>query len=275
LHPLERGNKEMSMSFTRILAPLLLVSIVSLPALQPCVVKAADAPPAPETAAPEKPAPSAPAKPPVQLPPIVQPQYDGTPVPAPEGAVILFDGKDLSKWKQDPKKGATDQSDAPRWKLGEGYMEVVPGTGFLICRERLEGNLHLHIEWATPAEVKGKGQGRGNSGVFIGGFPEVQVLDSFENETYPTGQASALYSYRVPLANASRKPGEWQCYDIIVERPVIKDGAVVQKARITVRHNNVLVQDKVEVGGQDTGGTLSFQDHGNPVRYRNIWYKAL
>jgi hypothetical protein len=189
--------------------------------------------------------------------------------------VILFDGKDLAKWKQDPKKDAVDPSDAPRWKLADGYVEVVPGTGYLKSREAIVGSVHLHIEWATPAEVKGKGQGRGNSGVFIGGFPEVQVLDSYENVTYPDGQASALYQYRVPMANASKKPGEWQCYDIIVERPVMKDGQVTQKARITVRHNNVLVQDKVEVNSKDASGTLSFQDHGNPVRFRNIWYKAL
>ncbi|MEZ5300054.1 MAG: DUF1080 domain-containing protein [Verrucomicrobiales bacterium] len=203
------------------------------------------------------------------LPKVVEPQYDGEPVPAPEGATVLFDGKDVTGWKQGKGDGEV------KWKVGDGYMEVVRGTGFLRTKEPIKGSVHLHIEWATPAEVKGSGQGRGNSGVFIGGFPEVQVLDSYENETYPDGQAGALYKHSVPLVNASKKPGEWQCYDILIERPVIEDGKVVQKARLTVRHNNVLVQDKVEFGGNAIEGTLGLQDHGNPVRYRNIWYKPI
>lgn len=207
------------------------------------------------------------------LPPVVEPQYDGALVPAPEGAIILFEGKDLSRWAQTPRKDAPDQSDAPKWKVENGYMEVVPKTGYLRTREKVISSGHLHLEWATPAEVKGSGQGRGNSGVFIGGFPEVQVLDSYENTTYPDGQAGALYKRSIPLVNASRKPGEWQCYDITIERAVIADGKVVKPARITVKHNNVLIQDGWETNNRDQDGTLSLQDHGNPVRYRNIWFK--
>ncbi len=152
-------------------------------------------------------------------------------------------------------------------------MEVVPKTGFLRTREKVITSGHLHIEWATPAVVKGNGQGRGNSGVFIGGFPEVQVLDSYENTTYPDGQAGALYKRSIPLVNACRKPGEWQCYDITIERAVIKDGKVTKPARLTVKHNNVLIQDGYETNNRELTGTLGLQDHGNPVRYRNIWFK--
>lgn len=206
-------------------------------------------------------------------PPVAASQYNGEPVPAPAGAIVLFDGKDVSKWAGE-KKGA-DQTDAVKWKVENGWIQVVPGTGSLRTREPLKGDVHLHIEWATPAEVKGSGQGRGNSGVFIGGFPEVQVLDSWENDTYPDGQAAALYGHNPPTVNVSRKPGEWQCYDIIVERARMENGKVSRKARISVRHNNVLVQDKIEFGGSDQEGGLSFQDHSNPMRFRNIWVKPL
>jgi Domain of Unknown Function (DUF1080) len=206
-------------------------------------------------------------------PKVVAPQYDGAPVAAPADAVVLFDGKDLTKWKQQGKKDAPD--DLPKWKVENGYAEVVRGTGTMATREPIKGDVHLHIEWATPAEVKGNSQGRGNSGVFIGGFPEVQVLDSWENDTYPDGQAAALYGQQPPLVNASKKPGDWQCYDITIERAKIEDGKMTQKARLTVKHNGVLVQDKVEFDNKAQEGILSFQDHGNPVRYRNIWYRPL
>ena len=162
-----------------------------------------------------------------------------------------------------------------KWKVENGYVQVVPGSGTMRTREPLKGDFILHIEWATPAEVKGSGQGRGNSGVFIGGFPEVQVLDSWENDTYPDGQAAALYGHSPPRVNVSRKPGEWQCYDITVERARVENGKVTRKARITVLHNNVPVQDKVEFDGQEKEGALSLQDHGNPMRFRNMWVKPL
>ena len=206
-------------------------------------------------------------------PPIVTPAPAGAPVPAPADAIALFDGKDLSLWKQQKAKEGED--DTARWKLTEDYMEVVSGTGQHVCRKKLVGDIQLHLEWATPKEVKGKGQGRGNSGIFIEGFPEVQVLDSFDNDTYPDGQAGGLYGQYPPLVNACRPPGEWQTYDIIIERAIEKDGEMVRKARLTVIHNGVVIQAGREFNNRTTEGTLSMQDHGNPVRYRNIWYRPL
>lgn len=208
-------------------------------------------------------------------PPVVAPQHDGQPVPAPVGATVLFGGKDLAAWMHEPKKGATNASDAAKWKVADGFFEIVPGTGTMRTREAIKGDAHLHIEWATPAEVKGQSQGRGNSGVFLGGFPELQVLDSFENDTYPDGQAAAFYGQHPPLVNASRRPGEWQCYDITIERARVESGKVARKARLTVKHNGVLVQDAIEFDTRAQEGTLSFQDHGNPIRFRNIWVKPL
>lgn len=206
-------------------------------------------------------------------PVVVEPKYDGQPVPAPEGSVVIFDGKDASSWKQQPDKREADQTDRFRWKVEGGYMEVVPRTGMVSTRERLITSSHLHIEWATPAEVKGNGQGRGNSGVFIEGFPELQVLDSYNNKTYPDGQAAAFYKRQPPAVNASRGPGKWQSYDIFIERAKVENGKVTQPATITVKHNNVLVQDQLEIPGAVQAGTLKLQDHLNPVRFRNIWFQ--
>lgn len=206
-------------------------------------------------------------------PVVVEPKYDGQPVPAPEGSVVIFDGKDASSWKQQPDKREADQTDRFRWKVEGGYMEVVPRTGMVSTRERLIKSGHLHIEWATPAEVKGNGQGRGNSGVFIEGFPELQVLDSYNNKTYPDGQAAAFYKRQPPAVNASRGPGKWQSYDIFIERAKVENGKVTQPATITVKHNNVLVQDQLEIPGAVQAGTLKLQDHLNPVRFRNIWFQ--
>ena len=149
-------------------------------------------------------------------PPVVEPKYDGTPVPAPKGAVIIFDGQDASGWERIPVANDTNQSRQFTWKVENGYMEVATARGarqatFVGTRESPITSGHLHIEWATPAEVKGNGQGRGNSGVFIEGFPELQVLDSFNNQTYFDGQAGAFYKYRPPLVSASSGPGLWQC----------------------------------------------------------------
>ncbi|MEI6713188.1 MAG: DUF1080 domain-containing protein [Verrucomicrobiota bacterium] len=214
--------------------------------------------PAPETVYPE--------------PAVVEPQYNGQPVPAPNGALILFDGTDVSGWKQLPGKTDTDISDGFRWKVENGFMEVVPRTGMIATREPILTSGHLHIEWATPAEVKGNGQSRGNSGVFIEGFPELQVLDSYNNKTYPDGQAAAFYKRQPPLVNASRGPGLWQSYDIFIQRAKVDNGRVTQPAMITVKHNNVLVQDRIEFPSPIQAGTLKFQDHLNPVRFRNIWF---
>ncbi len=195
----------------------------------------------------------------------------------PSDAIALFDGTDLSKWKRDKRKeDAEGADDKALWKVENGYFEIVPRSGSIRTREKIAGDTQWHIEWATPEEVKGSSQGRGNSGVFIGGFPEVQVLDSYENDTYPDGQAAGLYGQYPPMVNASRKPGEWQTYDIIVERQRKDDkGAVVKKARISVIHNGIVVQWGREFDGGTPDGDLGLQDHGNPVRYRNIWVRPI
>jgi Domain of Unknown Function (DUF1080) len=205
-------------------------------------------------------------------PPVVTP--GATPGAAPSDAIILFDGKDLSHWS--PAK----------WKVKSGYMEVVPHAGDIATKEKF-GDVQLHIEWSAPAEVKGNSQGRGNSGVFLQSRYEVQVLDSFDNPTYADGQAAAIYGQWPPLVNASRKPGQWQTYDIIFEAPRLEGEKVLKPAFLTVFHNGVLVQNHREVMGptehrqlakyvaQPAEDSLKLQDHGNPVRYRNIWIRRL
>ena len=207
-----------------------------------------------------------------ELPKVAEPKYDGKPVAAPDGAKILFDGTSFKGWEF--KKSKRAKTENPQWKLlkEEKAMEVVSPTGYISLREKLLTHGHLHIEWATPSVVKGKGQGRGNSGVFIEGFPEVQVLDSYQNETYPDGQAGALYKKSIPLVNACRPPGKWQCYDIYFTRSKTVDGKKIMGS-ITVYHNNVLIQDNVQLNTKTTAGNLRMQDHNNPVRFRNIWFK--
>ena len=205
-------------------------------------------------------------------PEVVEPQYDGIPVPVPNGATVLFDGKDLSLWKGMPRKGVENPAGEVRWKVESGFMQVTPRQGGITLKEPLLTSGHLHIEWATPAEVTGQGQGRGNSGVFIQGFPEVQVLDSFNNKTYHDGQASALYKHAPPLVNASRGPGKWQKYDIHFSRVEVENGKVTKPAYLTVYHNGILTQDKIPFLNRALNGGLSLQDHNNPVRFRNIWF---
>ncbi len=202
----------------------------------------------------------------------------------PSDAIILFDGTDVSKWE-----GAKNPSGPFPWTVGDGYIETVKDAGYIRTKQKF-GSCLLHIEFATPSEVKGRGQGRGNSGVFLIDHYEVQILDSYNNRTYPDGQCAALYGRAVPLANASRPPGQWQSYDIIFRRPIFKGDKVVRKAAFTVFHNGVLVHNNVELDGQtgwinehrvtpysphDDKGPLSLQDHGNPVRFRNIWLREL
>ncbi len=189
---------------------------------------------------------------------------------APSDAIVLFDGKDLSQWKREARKHSPPGDDKPQWKVADGYMEIVGKSGGIRTRKTFKGDYQLHIEWCTPATVSGNGQGRGNSGVFIAGFPEIQVLDSYQNDTYPDGQAGGLYSNYPPMVNASRKPGEWQSYDIFFERP--KNGS---KSKLTVIHNGVVVQYQREFESSLQEGDLSLQDHLNPVRYRNIWLRPL
>ena len=203
-------------------------------------------------------------------PPVVQPTG---PAAMPSDAHALL-GADLSNWRSDPEKGGKEPLPA-KWNYADGVLTVVPRSGFLRCQEVIKGDFQLHLEWATPSEVRGNGQGRGNSGVFITGFPELQVLDSYQNDTYPDGSASAFYGKFPPYVNASRGPGEWQTYDIFVERAQLVGGKPVRKARITVLHNGLLTQHAREFEGNVQEGTLGLQDHLNPMRFRNIWVRNL
>jgi hypothetical protein len=200
------------------------------------------------------------------------------PGPPPSDAIILFDGKNLSHWK-----GA--RGGPAKWKIENGYTEV-NGTGTIQTAAEF-GDCQLHVEWATPAEAKGQGQGRGNSGILLQGLYEVQVLDSYQNKTYFHGQAGAVYKQYAPLVNACRKPGEWQTYDIIFHAPRFDtNGDVAVPARVTVLQNNVLVEDNVEIKGQThlaipkykahpLKQPLVLQDHKNAVRFRDIWIREL
>ena len=216
-------------------------------------------------------------------PPIITP--GGRRSAPPSDATVLFDGTQASMANWTDTKGQPS-----KWVTGDGYMESVKGAGYIQTKQEF-GSCQLHVEFATPENVQGTSQGRGNSGVFLQGQYEIQVLDSYENKTYPDGQCGALYGRAVPLVNACRKPGEWQSYDIIYHRPLFdKDGKVARKATFTVLHNGVLIQDHVVLEG-GTGwinahtvtdyeahgdkGSIQLQDHGNPVRYRNIWVREL
>ncbi len=217
------------------------------------------------------------------LPPVIDPGTASTqdsPGRAPSDAVVLFDGKDLSKW-------AHKDGGAAKWKVENGYAEVVAKTGYIYTREAF-GDCQLHVEFAEPVSPKGESQERGNSGVFLMGLYEIQVLDSYQNKTYADGQAAAVYGQYPPLVNASRPPGQWQTYDIVFHGPrFAKDGKLLRPARVTVLHNGVLVQDNVELSGPTAHGErppykahpeklpLALQDHGDPVRFRNIWIREL
>ncbi|MBX9578753.1 MAG: DUF1080 domain-containing protein [Gemmataceae bacterium] len=191
----------------------------------------------------------------------------------PADAVILFDGKDLSKWKGGEK-----------WEIKDGYAVVRGGD---ISTKDNYGDYQLHVEFATPEKVRGSGQGRGNSGVFLADRYEVQVLDSFGNKTYFDGQAASLYKQQPPMVNVSRKPGEWQTYDIAFEAPRFDGGKVVKPGIVTVFHNGVLVQNHFELQGgtyydrpasyepHPVKQPIRLQNHGDPVKYRNIWLREL
>jgi len=213
-------------------------------------------------------------------PPVVTPTPPATIMPPPASALVLFNGRDLSHWVQWDGK-------PPRWLVRKGYFEVLPGSGDLQTMDSL-GDIQLHLEWATPIPAKGAGQDRGNSGVFLMGRYELQVLDSWHNDTYADGQAAAMYGQYPPLFNASRPPGEWQSYDIFFRRPRFDEtGTLLAPARITVLHNGVLVQDNVELLGPTSWLTrepytahpsrlpLKLQDHSFKVRFRNIWVRRL
>ena len=202
--------------------------------------------------------------------------------PPASDAVVLFDGTSLDGWESAVSKGQP-----ARWKVTNGYMEVVAGTGN-IATKRGFGDVQLHLEYMAPLPVESEGQGRGNSGVFLMSIYEVQVLDSYQNPTYADGLAAAIYGQYPPLVNACRPPGEWQSYDILFHRPRFgASGSVSRKARMTILHNGILVQDDAELTGPTAHKQrppytahadalpLMLQDHGNPVRFRNIWLREI
>lgn len=211
------------------------------------------------------------------VPPKVAPGQTNT--MAPSDAIVLFDGSDLSKWEN--AKG-----EAADWTVEDGAVTVKPRAGGIQTKEKF-GDVQLHIEWRTPTELVGEGQGRGNSGVFLMGLYEVQVLDSYSSSTYSNGQASSIYKQHVPLVNATKAPGEWQSYDIIFTAPVFGDaGRMIHPATVTVLHNGVLVQNHVTLWGpteykgvpiytEHGEGPIALQDHGNLISYRNIWIRRL
>ena len=198
----------------------------------------------------------------------------------PSDAIVLFDGSNMDSW-QSSKGGPS------KWELKDGIMTVKPKTGAIVSKQSF-GDIQLHIEWRSPAEISGKSQGRGNSGIYIQQRYEVQILDSYENPTYVNGQAAAIYKQHIPLVNACRPPGEWQTYDIIFTAPRFnKDGTLFSKATVTVIHNGVLVQNHVTIHGttenvglpkviaHDLKQPILIQDHSNPVSFRNIWVREL
>ena len=218
------------------------------------------------------------------LPPVIIPatlSSQETPGKAPSDAVVLFDGKDLSQW-------VSMDGSPTKWITRDGYMECVKGSGYVRTLQNF-GDCQLRIEWATPVPAEGEGQGRGNSGVFFGlDRYEIQVLDSYGNKTYADGSAGAIYGQYPPLANACLPPGQWQTYDIIYTAPRFgAEGKLLSPVYVTVLHNGVLIHNHVPLTGPTSWlerapyqqhpekQPLSLQDHGNPVRFRNIWLREL
>ena len=202
-------------------------------------------------------------------------------VPPPSDAIALFDGRSLAEWH------TADSIPGPaRWKISDGAFEVVPGAGGLQT-VRSFGDVQLHVEWMSPHPATGTAQDRGNSGVFLMGRYEVQVLDSWRSATYPDGQAGAIYGQFPPLVNASLPPGRWQSFDIVFRRPHFRDGQLVVPARMTVLHNGILVHEDVVLQGPTSHRTrapyaphaerlpIMLQDHGHRVKFRNIWVREL
>ena len=216
-------------------------------------------------------------------PPVIDPGTPSTqekPGRPPSDAVILFDGRDLAQWAN-----LADGGPAP-WKVENGYMEVVPRSGNIRTRSEF-GDCQLHIEWAAPTVIEGESQGRGNSGVFLMGRYEIQVLDCYNNPTYPDGTTAAIYGQYPPLVNACRPPGQWQTYDIIWQGPRFEGDRLVRPAMTSVLFNGLVVHYHQTLQGPTQHrilaryephppvGPLVLQDHGNPVRFRNIWYRPL
>ena len=215
-------------------------------------------------------------------PRVVEPTDLGeiAPVSPPGDAIVLFDGSDLDQWESQKDGGPA------KWEIVGDAMRVVPGTGGIRTRSKF-GDIQLHLEWAAPGEVKGEGQGRGNSGVFLMEHYEVQVLDCYQNQTYPDGTTGALYGQYPPLVNACVPPGRWNTYDIIWEAPVLDGDDVRRPAYMTVLHNGVLLHNHTELMGvtghkrapaytpHEPTGSIGLQDHGDLVQFRNIWVREL
>jgi hypothetical protein len=209
-------------------------------------------------------------------PPVVEPPSGLGFRAAPKGAILLFDGNDLDAWQ-------TPDGRAAAWKVQDGALIVAPGAGAIQTKGKF-GDAQLHVEWASPNPPRGRGQDRGNSGIFLMTHYEIQVLDSYQSDTYSDGQAGAIYGQFPPIFNAARPPGEWQSYDIAFRRPRFdKDGKLLEPARATLFHNGILVQNNEELLGATSWlrwlhyepdgdkGAIELQDHGHPVRFRNIW----
>jgi len=209
----------------------------------------------------------------------------------PSDAIVLFDGKNIDKeWQEAAGRpgGAPNIKPAVTWIIKDGAMESAQGSGS-IRTKRLFEDFQLHIEWKTPSVITGEGQGRGNSGIIIQGIYELQILDSYNNRTYRNGQAGAVYMQYAPLVNASRKPGDWQSFDIFYTAPRFRDSTTYfTPPKITVVHNGVLIQNNVSIQGPTVSpgipeytitkhgpGPISLQQHGNPVAFRNIWIREL
>jgi len=198
---------------------------------------------------------------------------------APSDAIVLFDGRNLDQWEA-AKGGPAG------WAVAENAIITAPGKGG-IQTKRDFGDFQLHIEWRSPAEVESEGQGRGNSGVFMQGRYELQVLDSYDNRTYSNGQAGSIYKQTMPLVNATKKPGEWQTYDVMYTAPRFnKDGMMLIPPYITVLLNGVLIQNHTAIQGHTDfigrptvkphgRGPIMLQDHSNTTAFRNVWIREL
>jgi hypothetical protein len=219
-------------------------------------------------------------------PKLVAPAESVTAPPA--DAIVLFDGTDLSAWAGSKKHTATEQhpNGKPSWRIEDGYMEIVLGTGGLSSRQKF-GDMQLHLEFATPTPPTEEAQRRGNSGVFLMGRYEIQIMDGHENTAYADGMTGAVYGQTPPLVNVCKKPGEWQSFDIFFTAPVFKDGKISKPARVTVLQNGVLVQLNTEILGptkhketkpyvvHGERSPIGLQNHGQKVRFRNIWVRDL
>lgn len=212
-------------------------------------------------------------------PKIISPaDFDNHSIPAPSDAIVLFDGSTASEWIH-------NDGTPIKWGVADNILTVKPGSGEIRSVREFD-DFQLHIEWSAPSKVQGTSQGRGNSGVFLQGLYEIQILDNYENETYANGQAGSVYKQTAPLVNVMQKPGKWNVYDIIYKAPTFKNGKMATRPTVTVIHNGVVVQNNTTILGTTEyiglprevvhgKGPLRLQDHGNETRFRNIWIREL